>query len=265
MRIVVLALALTVTSAANARADDAGERTNHRRLVHAAAIALGGAAYLTIQFGLADKLAPDTCTWCDPPGIDVSVRDAVRWDDPKLANTFADITGYYGAAAFAVGSVVLSGFDQGPRRWFDDAFPVLESAIASSLLHHLAKFSLPRERPAHHFGGIEVEPAKDQEFSFFSGHSSLSFSLAVSAGMVAHYRHYRSEPYIWAGGLALAAATGYLRIAADAHYFTDVLIGAAVGTAVGYLVPTYLHRDIFAREHATVVPTANGVAISGVF
>jgi membrane-associated phospholipid phosphatase len=262
MRILALALALTISRTAAA---EEPERTNNRRLLHAAAIAVGGAAYLTIQFGLADKLAPDTCTWCNPPGIDTSVRDALRWDDPKRANTFADVTGYYGAAIFGVGSVVLSGFDQGPRRWVDDAMPVLESAIAASLLHHLGKFLLPRERPAHHFGGIEVEPAKDQQYSFWSGHSSLSFALAVSAGMVAHYRGYRSEPYIWAGGLALAAATGYLRIAADAHYFTDVLIGAAVGSATGYLIPKYLHRDIFATERAVVVPTAHGLAFSGVF
>jgi len=263
MRIVVLVLAVLTTSSV-ASADETKLVTN-RRLAHAAAIAVGGVAYLTIQFGLSDKLAPDGCTWCNPPGFDESIRNALVWDDPKRANTFADITGYYSAPVFAIGGLAIASGKLDLGHWADDAFPVLESAIAVSLLHHAGKFSLNRERPAHHFGGIEVEPAKDQQYSFWSGHSSLAFAIAVSAGTVAHYRHYSAEPYIWAGGLALAAATGYLRIAADAHYFSDVVIGAVIGSAVGYAVPRLLHRDALASERATIVPTGNGIAFSGTF
>jgi membrane-associated phospholipid phosphatase len=38
------------------------------------------------------------------------------------------------------------------------------------------------------------------------------------------------------------AATGYLRIAADRHYATDVLAGAAVGTGVGLGWPLLVLR-----------------------
>ena len=27
-----------------------------------------------------------TCRWCDPPGFDSSVRDALRWHDTDTAN-----------------------------------------------------------------------------------------------------------------------------------------------------------------------------------
>jgi membrane-associated phospholipid phosphatase len=40
----------------------------------------------------------------------------------------------------------------------------------------------------------------------------------------------------------MAALTGYLRIAADKHYFTDVLVGAIVGSAIGVAVPYFAHR-----------------------
>ena len=40
----------------------------------------------------------------------------------------------------------------------------------------------------------------------------------------------------------MGATTGYLRIAANQHYFTDVLTGAVVGTGVGLAVPYTLHR-----------------------
>jgi membrane-associated phospholipid phosphatase len=41
--------------------------------------------------------------------------------------------------------------------------------------------------------------------------------------------------------MALAATTGYLRIAGDEHHLTDVLAGAAAGTAVGIALPRLLH------------------------
>jgi len=55
-------------------------------------------------------------------------------------------------------------------------------------------------------------------------------------------RHCRWAPLIWAVGLAAAAMVGYLRIAADQHYFTDVLVGAAAGSAIGFAVPYGFHR-----------------------
>jgi hypothetical protein len=39
------------------------------------------------------------------------------------------------------------------------------------------------------------------------------------------------------GALLLASATGVLRIAADDHYASDVIVGALVGIAAGYLFP----------------------------
>jgi membrane-associated phospholipid phosphatase len=55
-------------------------------------------------------------------------------------------------------------------------------------------------------------------------------------------RRYRWAPVIWGVGLVSAAAVGYLRIAADQHYFTDVLVGAAAGSAIGFAIPYGLHR-----------------------
>ncbi|MDB4987793.1 MAG: hypothetical protein JWN04_2971, partial [Myxococcaceae bacterium] len=61
-------------------------------------------------------------------------------------------------------------------------------------------------------------------------------------------------PLIWALGVPLAALTGYLRLAADKHYFTDVLTGALVGSAVGFLVP-WLHTHVH-DSHAPAVSLA---------
>ena len=67
-------------------------------------------------------------------------------------------------------------------------------------------------------------------------------------------RGYRLAPAIWGAGAALATVTGYLRIAADKHYFSDVLVGAVVGSAIGIGVPLLFHG----RERFEAGTTANG-------
>ena len=64
--------------------------------------------------------------------------------------------------------------------------------------------------------------------------------------------------------MTLAAGVGYLRIASDTHYLTDVLAGAAVGTAFGVLVPSL--RFSREREPATgAVAPGRGILISIAF
>jgi len=84
--------------------------------------------------------------------------------------------------------------------------------------------------------------SRDANLSFPSGHTALGFSLATAAGTVATLRGYRHAPYVWGAGMAVAAFTGYLRLAADKHYASDVLVGALVGSLVGWAVPYLLHR-----------------------
>ena len=82
----------------------------------------------------------------------------------------------------------------------------------------------------------------DNNLSFYSSHTSMAFSMAVAAGTVATMRGYRAAPYVWALGVPLAFLAGYLRVAADRHYLSDVLVGAAVGSAFGALTPWLMHR-----------------------
>lgn len=73
---------------------------------------------------------------------------------------------------------------------------------------HASKHFIRRERPD-----------KSDLKSFFSGHTALACVGGFSS---------KRE----AAGLALCAAAGYLRVAADRHWVTDVLVGAGVGWAM---------------------------------
>lgn len=79
--------------------------------------------------------------------------------------------------------------------------------------------------------------------SFFSGHASWAFSSAVFFATVYsdYYPNSKWKPYVWTGSLLAASTVGYFRIESGAHFTTDVLMGAAVGSAIGYLIP-YIYR-----------------------
>ena len=65
----------------------------------------------------------------------------------------------------------------------------------------------------------------------------------VLGQVVAHQRGYRSETAIWVGGMAMGVATGYLRIAADKHWLSDVLVGTVIGLGSGLAIPLVFHGD----------------------
>jgi membrane-associated phospholipid phosphatase len=81
--------------------------------------------------------------------------------------------------------------------------------------------------------------------SFFSGHSSISFT---SAGLVcSHHMHFKlfgggaADAIACATSLVAAGTVASLRVMADQHYMTDVLTGSAIGAAVGFGLPWLLH------------------------
>ena len=79
----------------------------------------------------------------------------------------------------------------------------------------------------------------DDDLSFFSSHTSTTAAFAFAVSQIATRRRVRT-PLVFLVGIA-AGLTGYLRIASDRHYLSDVLAGGLVGATVGTLVPRWLH------------------------
>jgi membrane-associated phospholipid phosphatase len=131
--------------------------------------------------------------------------------------------------------------------------------------NEIVKVTAGRERPfVRALAPAEraARPAtSDDNLSFYSGHSTFAFAAAAAIGETASRRGYRGARLVWAIGFAVAATTGYLRIAADRHYLTDVLTGAATGTAIGWAVP-YL-RARAAGLTLAPAPLPGGAALVG--
>ncbi len=243
---------------------DARPRT-HRKL-HIALSTVGGAIYVTSEAFLKKDLAPTECRWCNPPQLDRTIRNAAVWTHTDDANTASNATGFLLAPVSTFGLVMLASHGA-PERGFriiDDTLPIVESAIVASLINQTTKFVVGRQRPFVHYAEPGRAPEIDDNVSFYSGHTTLGFSLAVSAGMVAHQRGYKLEPVIWATGITLATTTAYLRMAADKHYFSDVMVGAVTGTAIGIAVPQIFHSDTLG-DNMMITATPNSISVAGAF
>jgi membrane-associated phospholipid phosphatase len=240
----------TLLFAADARADEVRElKTDIPVDVAFTGTAIG--LVLWSELGKLD-LVPDECRWCGGDALDDRVRDALLWDKPSTAALLSDANGFILAPTTAFATLAgAASHDGASRKTATDMLIVLEAGATSALLNQIVKYTVARERPYGRYKTpLSPSPTADARLSFFSGHTSLTFTLAAAAGTVAHLRGYRLAPITWIPGAAIAAFTGYLRIAADKHYLTDVLVGAAVGSAVGILVPLVFHP----RTDAIVTP-----------
>jgi len=269
--------AVILGTAAQARADEP-RPLDVNPWVSGSITALGAAGWIGSELGKA-SLVPTQCRWCDRtadgrdtvPGIDERVRNGLRWNDVKTPATASDVIGFAGLPVLVFGGLAAASVHEGGwKRTPEDFLVVTEAVMLAADLNQLVKFSFARERPFVHAlpdaqKSSTAVPA-DNNLSFYSGHTTLAFSLATSAATVATLRGYRWAPVLWAVGLPAAAFVGYLRIAADKHYFTDVMVGALLGSAFGVGIPM-LHR---VRVNAggvsmELVPMGNGLAITGAF
>ena len=106
----------------------------------------------------------------------------------------------------------------------------------NGIITNIVKMTVKRQRPDSFY---KTRADADDSFrSFFSGHTSTTFALGTSNAILLSEAYPEKKKLIWFANLSLATATGYLRIAGDKHYLSDVFCGGIVG----YLVAKYSHE-----------------------
>jgi hypothetical protein len=215
-------------------------------------------------------LAPTACKWCETDRLDGWMRDQVVWQDAHGAKRASDLIAFGVLPAAAAANAFLSANAAGDAsQGWTDLLLITEAVSIAADLNQLVKFTVARQRPFVHYSTDPSRTADpDDNLSFYSGHTSLAFSLAAAAGTVSTMRGYKSAPWVWGIGMGLAASVAYFRMAGDMHYFTDVLVGAVVGSAIGWAVPHFLHgpengstTGATGRTGAKVFPTMGGIVI----
>lgn len=125
---------------------------------------------------------------------------------------------------------------------------------------YLTKVAAARKRP--YLYNTDLTPEErlgaedDPKSSFFSGHAAGAFTAATFLSKVFTDVYGPSvwSTLVWASSLSLAAYTSFARVKAGVHFATDVIAGAAVGFAIGYLVPILHKKEWSDRVQVAVGP-----------
>lgn len=142
-----------------------------------------------------------------------------------------------GVSLAVIGGLWIGGELTDSPRAVDTALDCIESSIiASGIITPSIKFIVGRERPGNG-DAFKFDPFTTFSSSFPSGHTTQAFAVAsvIAAS-------YDDRPWIGVAALTIASVVGYSRINANQHYASDVLAGAAIGTAVGWSI-VRRHRD----------------------
>lgn len=132
----------------------------------------------------------------------------------------------------------------------DNAFEIItmtgEVFLINNALTLITKNLAGRYRPYAYNSDVSIDEKlnTDVNKSFFSGHSSNTFAFMVLTAKLFTELHPDSKynPYVWTLCLGVATSTGLLRYFAGKHFPTDIITGAIVGSAVGYIIPE-IHRS----------------------
>ena len=137
------------------------------------------------------------------------------------------------------------------------AFAVIIPAFAKGTAERIRPFVYNPDAP------IDRRMTNDPRGSFFSRHTTMAFASAMFLSTVhdAYHPGSASSPYIWAGSLLVATAVGFMRVESGDHFPTDVIAGAAVGSAIGFIIPR-MHRTDTGRFSLTPVLRGSDVGIA---
>jgi membrane-associated phospholipid phosphatase len=205
----------------------------HAQWWDAASVATAGVLYLLpSELGLPH--GGPSCAPCNPatlPWID-------RWAAHPLANL--PNVGSYIVLAGVAGWTALAGVGGLPAAEWRGNFATFANAASwTATSTDWLKVLVRRKRPVLYTSGAAAAASDpDAQEGFPSMHASLAFAAATSYLVMSareHLPHRTRNTLLLYGG---AVAVSMLRVAAGQHFPTDVMAGAALGSGVGWLVPT---------------------------
>jgi hypothetical protein len=190
--------------------------------------------------------------------LDDRVRDnfserAAKVSDVSLALTVGS------ASAFAIGTDAGAG---------DRALVVGESLAIALAATSVAKVAIARPRPyAYSDDALAIRrrerAGRDAYRSWFSGHAAMSFAAVAASGAVFAGRDTTANEraIVWGTTTMLATTTANLRVRAGRHFYSDVVVGALVGGAIGTLVPAIHSGEVYVPSGRECAAIGGGLAL----
>jgi membrane-associated phospholipid phosphatase len=187
---------------------------------------------------------------------DREIKSFSQRNQSSLSNDIFNADKYY-STEFAIGSVIaLYGYglidNNNPVRRL--AVKLTEASFLAGSITLVTKVVAGRGRPYKQNSNYCTNPFTfDNDYnSFPSGHTTLAFAYStVMANEV--------DNVFWkVGWYSLAGLVGYSRIYHNQHWFSDVLMGAAIGYFSGEFVIN--HSDQKKETNVSIFPYPGGLA-----
>ena len=152
------------------------------------------------------------------------------------------------------------------EEWLTCGVMYAETLLIANGIKEITKLCVNRARPYMYYDS-ETFPESDVDDgdwanSFPSGHCTMAFAGATFTSYT-FCKYFPDSAWrfpVIASSFAMAAGTAALRFASGNHFMTDVLTGAAIGSAVGFLVP-WLHT-FNTKNDLNLALRADGVSIA---
>ncbi len=239
----------------------------------------------------------DHCRFGPPDAVDRAISEAL-YRGPRAGALLGRVPDHLGLAIgpaitglFYLHDAVLQwsvGHGVTGNHNADHELVALLEAFALAMgVNQTVKLATGRLRPYYELErGPSLPPPPDANLSFYSGHATASFTMAafiyrdVSDWLVSHPLARSPSATRIAVGRILPAVGLYgaaslvavSRIVDQAHYFSDVALGAATGAAIGNGIYA-LHFDGDGRPRRwraeevaiELVPLPGGLALAGVY
>ena len=185
--------------------------------------------------------------------FDIKVRKSLKWNSNNLgsASSMSDFLLY----GLTLGSIPIIPFFS-EDNYYENLITRVNILSLNGLITNLVKITSSRERPKYRFNSNK-EKSNETYKSFFSGHTSTAFSIGISNALILSKQFPKHSTKIWFSSLSIAATAGYLRIASDEHYASDIIAGSIVGSVIGF----FLHKSN-KNQNFNFSPSSNTIHLS---
>lgn len=193
---------------------------------------------------------------------DEDIRTWLQKQESPLNKDVATVVKQYGEIKYA--SVFALSVYAGGLVFGDDDIRITgrllgESLLLAGITTQAVKMLAGRSRPYRNDGPWYFAPLQstNERLSFPSGHATVAFALSSVLS------ERLDNTWASVGLYSLASLTGLSRVYHNEHWFSDVLLGAVVGTASGLAVTGWeTHRNRAGDEHTILLlPSFDGLRV----
>ena len=193
--------------------------------------------------------------------LDGSIREARPRPRDATVNkvaTAVELLGSWGAFVVIGGMYAGGVFGDMPELKRMGLDGLTASAIAGGIIAPVIKLAVGRSRPWENEGTHRFRPFSGN-VSFPSGHTTEAFALA---SVIAESSE---NILVDVASYSLATMVGFVRIYHDAHFASDVLAGAIIGSATGISVVRFNRKQRSSAMIAfvPVIPEVSGKPAGG--